>query len=143
LPRVMAKRRGNNEGSISECKDGRWMGCYTVYTSNGAKQRVVYGKTQAEVAQKLTKVMNDRDSGLTFDSGSLTLGEYLDRALTDAVRDTVRQRTYERYEQIARVHIKQKLGRIKLKALTPGHVRGLYRDKLDAGLAPGPSSTST
>jgi integrase len=39
------------------------------------------------------------------------------------VRDTVRQRTYERYESIVRVH------------LTPAHVRGLYREKLDAGLA--------
>jgi integrase len=35
-----------------------------------------------------------------------------------------------------RVHIKPVLGRIKLKALTPAHVRGLYREKLDDGLAP-------
>jgi integrase len=39
------------------------------------------------------------------------------------VRDTVRQWTYERYESIVRVH------------LTPAHVRGLYREKLDARLA--------
>jgi integrase len=132
----MTKRRGNNEGSISKRKDGRWMGRYTVHTSKGPKQQAVYGKTRAEVAQKLTKAMTDRDSGLTFDSGRMTLGEYLDRWLTDAVRDTVRQRTYERYEQIARVHIKPTLGRIKLKGLTPAHVRGLYREKVDAGLAP-------
>jgi integrase len=55
--------------------------------------------------------------------------------LNDSVRDTVRQRTWERYEQIVRVHIKPSLGRIKLKALTPTHIRGLYREKLDAGLA--------
>jgi integrase len=48
----------------------------------------------------------------------------------------VRQRTWERYEQIVRVHIKPALGRIKLKALTSTHVRGLYREKLDGGLAP-------
>ncbi len=132
----MAKRRGNNEGSISKRNDGRWMGRYTLHTSHGPKQRAVYGKTRAEVTQKLTKAMNDRDSGLNFESGSLTLGEYLDRWLTDAVRDTVRQRTYERYEQIVRVHIKSTLGRIKLKALTPAHVRGLYREKLDSSLAP-------
>jgi integrase len=34
------------------------------------------------------------------------------------------------------VHIKPALGRVKLKALTPNHVRGLYREKLDSGLAP-------
>lgn len=52
------------------------------------------------------------------------------------MRDTVRQRTYERYESIVRVHIKPTLGRIKLKTLAPAHVRGLYREKLGAGLSP-------
>lgn len=56
--------------------------------------------------------------------------------LADSVRDTVRRRTYERYESIVRVHLKPSLGRVKLMALTPAHVRGLYREKLDAGLAP-------
>jgi integrase len=66
----------------------------------------------------------------------LKVGEYLDRWLADSIRDTVRQRTYERYESIVRVHIKPAIGRVKLKALTPAHVRALYRQKLDGGLAP-------
>jgi integrase len=112
------------------------MGRYTVYTAKGPKQRAVYGRTRQEAAEKLTKAIADRDGGLTFDAGTLTVTEYLDRWLTDAVQDTVRQRTYERYEQIARVHIKPALGRLKLKSLTTTHARGLYREKLDAGLAP-------
>jgi integrase len=48
----------------------------------------------------------------------------------------VRQRTYERYESIVRVHLIPAIGRNKLKTLTPAHVRGLYRAKLHAGLAP-------
>jgi integrase len=48
----------------------------------------------------------------------------------------VRQRTYERYESIVRLDIKPAFGRMKLKALTSNHVRGLYRQKLDSGLAP-------
>jgi hypothetical protein len=54
----------------------------------------------------------------------LKLGGYLDRWLAD-IRETVRQRTWERYEQIVRVHIQSALGRVKLKALSPTHVRGL------------------
>jgi len=132
----MAKKRGNNEGSITHRSDGRWMGRYTVHTAAGPKRRAVYGKTRADVSAKLTRAMADRDGGLTFEAGKLTVGEYVDRWLADSVRDTVRQRTYERYEQIARVHIKPTLGRIKLKALTSTHVRGLYREKLDSGLSP-------
>ena len=132
----MTKRLGNNEGSISRRKDGRWMGRYTVHTADGPKQRAVYGKTRAEVSQKLTKAMADRDGGIVYDAGKLTVGEYLDRWLPDSVRDTVRQRTYERYESLVRVHISPALGRVKLKNLTAVHVRGLYREKLDSGLAP-------
>jgi integrase len=78
----------------------------------------------------------DADTGLVFDAGKLALADYLDRWLDDSVKDTVRQRTYERYESIARVHIKPAIGRVKLKALTPAHARALYRQKLDSGLSP-------
>jgi integrase len=132
----MAKRRGNGEGSIGKRKDGRWMGRYTVHTAEGSKQRCVFGKTRAEAAEKLTRAMADRDGGITYDAGKLTLGDYLGRWLTDSVKDTVRQRTYERYESIVRVHLVPAIGSVKLKNLTPAHVRSLCRSKLDEGLAP-------
>src|SRR3712207_4345318 len=94
------------------------------------------GESREDVAAKLTKAMADRDGGITYDAGKLTVEEYLRRWLSDSVRDTVRQRTYERYESIVQVHLIPAIGRIKLKTLTPAHVRGLYRAKLDAGLAP-------
>jgi hypothetical protein len=132
----MAKRRGNNEGSIYRRKDGYWVGQYGVQTAEGTKTRYIYGKTRKDVAEKLTHALADRNSGLTYDAGKITVGEYVERYIEDSVKDTVRQRTYERYEQVSRVHIKPAFGRVKLSALTPAHVRALYREKLDAGLAP-------
>ena len=129
-------KRGNGEGSIGRRKSGGWYAQYTVYTSEGRKRRTLYGKTRQEVATKLSKALADREGGLTFDAGSLTVGEYMTRWLSHSVQDTVSQKTYERYESIVRVHLSPALGRIRLKALTPDHVRGLYREKLDSGLAP-------
>jgi integrase len=129
-------KRGNGEGSISRRKNGGWCAQYTVYTSEGRKRRTLYGKTRQEVATKLSKALADREGGFTFDAGATTVEEYLARWLSHSVRDTVSQKTYERYESIVRVHLSPALGRIRLKVLTPGHVRGLYREKLDAGLAP-------
>src|SRR5829696_8101644 len=129
-------KRGNGEGSIWRRKSGGWCAQYTVYTSEGRKRRTLYGKTRQEVAAKLSRALADREGGLIFDAGSLTVGEYLARWLSHSVRDTVSQKTYERYESIVRVHLSPALGRIRLKALTPDHVRGLYREKLDSGLAP-------
>ena len=132
-------KRGNGEGSISRRKDGLYMARYTVQTAEGPKRRTIYGKkgeSREDVAAKLTKAMADRDGGITYDAGKLTVEEHLRRWLSDSVRDTVRQRTYERYESIVRVHLTPAIGRIKLKMLTPAHVRRLYRAKLDAGLSP-------
>jgi len=130
----MAKKRGNGEGSIYQRKDGRWVGQYTVHTAKGPKYCYIYGKTRKEVAEKLTKRIADRDSGLIFDAGKMTLGEYLDRWLSDSVKGTVRVSTYERHEAIIRLHIKPSIGRVGLKKLTPAHVRSLYREKLNSGL---------
>ena len=131
----MAKRRGNGEGSITRRKDGLYMARYTVQTSTGAKRKTLYGKTRGEVSEKLTKAMADRDGGLVFDADNLKLGEYLGRWLTDSVRDTVKATTYETYERLMRLHLVPTLGRVKLKNLSPAHVRGLYREKLDSGLS--------
>ena len=132
----MAKRRGNGEGSIYRRKDGRWVGQYTVLTDKGSRYRYLYGRTRAEVAEKLIRAMADRNGGLVFDAGTLTIGDYLKRWLGDSVRDSVKQLTFEKYEYVVRRHLTPALGRVKLKALTPAHVQGLYRSKLDSGLSP-------
>jgi integrase len=88
------------------------------------------------VAEKLANAISDRSTGLTFDAGSLMLREFLDRWLKDSVRDTVRKRIYERHEDFVGLHVKPALGRLKLKALTPAHVQGFYRGRLDSGLSP-------
>ena len=129
-------RRGNGEGSISRRKDGRWEAKYTAHTADGPKHRALYGKTRKEAADKLAKALADRASGYTFDTENMTVGEYLDRWLNDSDRGSVRTSTYERHEQIVRLHLKPALGRVKLSKLTPAHVQGLYRDKLDSGLSP-------
>ena len=130
----MAGKRGNGEGSIYRRTDGRWVGQYLVHTAKGPKYRYLYGKTRQAVAEKLTKAMADRDGGMIFDTGKVTVGGYLDRWLADSVKGTVRTSTYERHEEIVRLHIKPSLGRVGLKKLTPAHVRGLYSEKLDSGL---------
>lgn len=47
-------KRGNGEGSITRRKDGLYMARYTVQTATGAKRKTFYGKTRAEVSEKLT-----------------------------------------------------------------------------------------
>jgi integrase len=121
---------------ITKRKDGRYVGRYTVHTPDGPKRRMIYGRKYGEVEKKLNEARGDAARGITYDAGNTTVAEHLSMWLSDSVRNTVRQRTYERYESIVRVHLVPSLWRVKLTALTPAHVRGLYREKLDSGLAP-------
>jgi integrase len=131
----MAKKRGNNEGTIGRRKDGRWEARLTLPTPTGPKRKVLYGKTRAEVSAKLTRAMADRDGGLVFDDQKMTVGAYLDRWLYDAVRGTVRESTFSRDEYLVANHVKPALGRLKLKNLNALHLQGFYRDRLDSGLS--------
>ena len=125
-------KKGNGEGSISRRKGGWIAQYYAEETPDGKrKRRTLYAKTRKEAASKLARAIADRDGGVVIDPGRLTLGDYLDAWLRDAVRGTVRQRTFERYESVVRVHIKPAFGRTKIKSLTPNLVRALYRRKLD------------
>src|SRR5215217_5916994 len=136
----MPRKRGNGEGSIYPVrgKDGKVKGyraAYVVHIAGGPKRRYLSGKRREDVRDKLAKALSDRAEGLVFDAGALTVKEYLDRWLSDAVRGTVRESTYSRDKYLVVNHIKPALGRIKLKNLNALHLQGLYRERLDSGLS--------
>jgi integrase len=131
----MMGRRSNGEGTISRRKDGRWEARYYVPTVNGTKRKTLYGKTQAEVRDKLTKALSDRIDGIVYDDENRTVGEYLDAWLKGSVYGSVRQSTYDRDTNLVNNHIKAVLGGLKLKKLNSAHVQSFYRDRLDKGLS--------
>ncbi len=131
------KQQGNGSGTVypRKNKNGKITSYLGSYFAPDSKRRYVSAKTKTACREKLRQAMSDADRGLVFDAGTLTLGQYLDKWLSN-IEDTVRQRTWERYEQLVRVHIKPALGSKKLKDLTRTHLKALYREKLDSGLAP-------
>jgi integrase len=129
-------RRSNGEGTITRRKDGRWEARYYVPTVNGTKRKTLYGKTQAEVRDKLTKALSDRIDGIVYDDENMAIGEYMDVWLKGSVYGSVRRSTYDRDTHLVNNHIKPILGEVKLKKLNSAHVQSFYRDRLDAGLSP-------
>jgi len=130
---VKAKSRANGDGDVFPRKNkaGQITSYRGAYFGPDGKRRYVSGRTKEEARKTLREARSNADAGLVFDAGTVTLASYLERWLEDSVKDTVRQRTYERYESIVRVHLKPAFGRMKLRSLTPNLVRGLYRWKLD------------
>jgi integrase len=128
----VAKRRGSGEGSVYRRGDGRVVGEYE--DANG-KRRYVSGKTKVEVRKKLRKLLADRDEGIAYDSENLTVGNYLIKWL-EAIKGSVRDRTWERHEQVVRLHLEPTIGGIRLDRLSALQVQTVYGRKLEAGLSP-------
>src|SRR5215213_11718349 len=116
------KRRDKGEGSVYRRKDGR---CVGEYEDANGKRRYISGKTKAEVRAKLRKLLADRDEGIAYDSENLTVGAYLVRWL-EAIKGSVRDRTWERHEQVVRLHLKPAIGGVKLDRLNALQVQSVY-----------------
>lgn len=128
-------KRGNGEGSIYRRKDGRWAARYTVTLDGRRMRRWIYADTRDDAARRLRAALAARDSGQTVADPTQTLGSYLATWL-EAVRPTLRARSWERYEEHVRLYLVPALGRVKLAQLTPANVQRLYSALLDRGLSP-------
>jgi integrase len=129
-------RRGNGEGGISRRKDGLYMARYTIETATGTKRETIYAKTRREAAERLSEALANRDKGLVFDAGNMTVGEYVTRWLEDSAKGDLAARTYHNYRLQLRQHIIPSIGRVKLSKLSPANVQALYAAKLRDGLKP-------
>ncbi len=128
----MGKNRGHGEGSIYQQTDGRWTAAITL---ENRKRKVFYGKTRKEVQEKLKQALHEQQQGTLVTASQQTLEKFLLQWLEDR-RVSVRSRTYERYEEYARLHILPVIGRVQLQKLTAQQVQALYTKKLKGGLSP-------
>lgn len=123
-------RRGEN---IYHRKDGRWEGRYkSGYTETGkAKYRSVYGRSYAEVKEKLAPLKVTPAPIITC---KLTVKELFDEWLS-AVRLQVKDSTYANYQMKVDKHIIPIFGGLRYDALTIKMLNRFIADKLDFGLS--------
>jgi integrase len=119
---------------ITKRKDGRYMARYTIQTPEGPKRKLIYGRKYKEVEKKLAEARGDAARGIVYHDENLTVGKYLDRWLSDAVKGTVRGSTFSRDKYLVTNHISPALGGLRLKNLNALRLQGLYRECLDSGL---------
>ncbi len=127
----MTKKRANGEGSVYRRKDGRVVAEWV--DANG-KRRYASCKTKTEARRRLRELLADRDRGIAYDAENLTVGDYLDRWL-EAAKGSVRPRTWQRSEEVVRLHLKPTVGHHRLEKLNAMQVQALYAQKLQEGLS--------
>lgn len=130
------RKRGQGEGSIYKRKDGRWTAAVNLgYQGGKLKRKYIYGKTRAEVAEKLPVELRNAQQGTSISTERQSLKQFLERWLTDCVKPSVRPSTFISYEQQVRVHIAPQLGHVQLTKLSPQHIQAYMNDRLKAELS--------
>jgi integrase len=125
----MAKR-GTNEGSIFQRKDGRWVGSLNLGWENGKrKRRHFYAATAAEVRDELLKARFDQSRGLPVASERQSVAKFLEGWLEHTLKSRAKPRSVESFTVIVNKHIVPALGRIRLDKLTPQQVQALLEKK--------------
>jgi integrase len=128
--------RGHGDGSIFErTLEGRlvgWTGLLDLGIVNGKRmRRAFYGKTRAEVRDKLDEARQSLKRGTLPKAGRLTTGEWLKRWLETVAKPGTRPTTYTRYAGLVDHYLIPALGRIPLERLSPSDVRTMLNSRID------------
>jgi integrase len=141
----MAKRRrGNGEGSIFQREsDGLWCTTVDLGIVNGKRKRkTIYGKTRKEVADKLKRLLHEREQGINIAPERQTVQQFLERWLEQVIKPHRRARTYESYAQLTRLYLVPHIGGRQLSALTPEQAQAMFNHLLAEGSADGQPLTA-
>src|SRR6266496_1821365 len=112
----------------------------TVTLSPRVEPKYLYGRTRAEVADKLAKAHSDHQAGQLIADERVTVQQFLDTWL-ETVRPSVVPSTWTRYETLLRLHAVPSFGKLRLTRLGPVHLEQLYVER--PGRRPRRSCSST
>lgn len=102
-------------------------------TDERIRRFVSFKGTRREAEEALTDAIHRRNTGLDISHGKLTVGQYLDRWLSDYAANNVSAATLLRYQGIVANHLRPAIGRIQLSDLRPAHIQRAYAEALKTG----------
>jgi integrase len=135
---LTARRQKGEGGFYQRASDGRWVGVVDAgYTATGARRRPqVSARDRGEALKRFRKLKADLAASGGIPSRQLTVAAWLDTWLAEVAGPQVRPRTLGAYRSIVNLHLKPVIGRRRLSALEPRHVREVQTAARAAGLAP-------
>lgn len=129
-------RRANGEGSIYQRSDGRWAGAIYVHNRDGGRQRrQVYGRTKADVIDKLGDLRALNRQHIPAAPVSMTVRQYADTWSTGLETSSLKPATVSNYRWILMRYVLPEVGDVKLVALSPQHVRRLLDTIVGRGVS--------
>src|SRR5260370_42182831 len=119
MSRLGVARRGFGEGSIYPRGDGRWV---SYLRMPDGRKKFFSGRTREVVKERLAEAQRQAFAGQLVMGRDQTVAQYLEHWLAEAVRHSVRPKTYENYDLCVR-RLLPHLGRVRRLALAPEHIQ--------------------
>lgn len=91
--------------------------------------------TKKEAQKYLTAKLREKDLGVFIEPASIALDEHLDKWLKTVAKGRVRERTYQGYEELLKLHIRPKLGVKRLCDIQPMDIQEVYSAMQAKGLS--------
>lgn len=134
----MPKKRGNNDGSIRQRKNGSWEARYVAgYLPDGKPDRKsLYAPTQEEAQKKLREVLRQLDRGEYVEPNKMTIGQWLDIWFSTYGLPRWREKTAAVHRDNIRLHIKPALGNLLLQKIRSDHIQAFINRQVEQGAAP-------
>jgi integrase len=128
------RRRANQEGSIFQRKDGRWVAQITYTGLDGIPKLVPrYFHTQSEARRALTTTKSKQDAHQLVITGKATVREWLDVWLEEFVKPNRAKRTHKGYHDVLKEHLPENIGRLPLTKLAPETLQRHFNSIAAAG----------
>jgi integrase len=134
----MAKKRGQNEGSIRQRPDKMWEARVTIGVDANGKQirKSLYGKTRKDVSEQMTDLLNNLQKGTITNPTEMTVSEWLGEYMRTYKKPYVRPATYNNYSVKVNNHIVPAIGHYKLKSLRQDIIQKFVNSLSEKGLSP-------
>ena len=131
--RIVTKtRRNRGEGSIYQRKDGRWCGYVNISQKGGTKVRkVVYGKSQMEIAKKLSEISGRIYSNSYDLVEQNTFGTLMFNWLMVFKKSSVTPRTFEGIIRNFKLHIRPIIGNMKIYEVDTYAIQKVINEMID------------
>jgi integrase len=125
--------RDYGDGSIDARGKDRWRLRYRV---NGKRYTKTVRGSITDAKRELRSVLKSGDDGEHVAPNRTTLNEWIDTWI-ELRRHKITPRTFERYSELMRLHVKPALGDRRLQAITSVMLDTLYQSLRDSGLSRG------
>lgn len=123
-------RRIKGDGALYQRANGLWVATLDLgYGVDGKRKRWSgSSRTKDGALAKLRQARVEHAATGVIASKAKTLGQWLDEWLETIAKPRIRPKTYLEYERCVRLHLKPRLGKDKISALTPQRIRAVEQD---------------